>query len=626
MSRAPDKSKSSTLSLFRPWVLWGFLLALFFLTLHLAEAWSERAGIENLRQAGGHRLDLYVSSLENALDKYEYLPFILSLNSGVIELLKNPKDAAGNAVVNRYLKIVNEQAKSASLFVLDLTGTALASSNWDSVHSFVGHNYAFRPYFENARKGRGGRFYGIGVTSGEPGYFLSHPVHHGGKRIGVAVAKVGLEKLEQTWEQSAERVMVVDAKGVIFLSSVNPWKFKTLGPLSPEVLGDIARTKQYGSATLEPIPLSVQTAIGPAARVVSLRSEGSKNERGRASEEDFLLQSRVLDRHGWQVIILSPMRPVRAMVRNTVFAAGFVFCFLQLLFFYFRQRRRRIRENIAAKEALQRAHDDLERRITERTADLTAANLLLQQEVADRKRAERVLREAQDELLQAGKMTALGKMSAGITHELNQPLAALRTLCDNAGVLIQRDRIPEAANNLAEISRLVERMGNITEQLKAFARKATLRLVSVPVRRAVSGSLSMFEQRIRAENVSICLVMPEEEIAVLCDEVRLEQVLVNLFRNALDAMKDCVERRLEVAVHGIDKKVSIFVRDSGGGISPEVQPHLFEPFYTTKEVGAGLGLGLAISSGIVKECGGSIRAGNLPDGGAEFVVELQRGK
>jgi two-component system C4-dicarboxylate transport sensor histidine kinase DctB len=362
-------------------------------------------------------------------------------------------------------------------------------------------------------------------------------------------------------------------------------------------------------------------SLGADARIISLRTNTPQGAPGNGPK--YLAHGRSLAESDWRVFLLSDLEPVATARQYAAAGAALAFAFLLLLAFYLSQRRRAIAESLAAKVALQRAYDELERKVSERTADLTAANINLHREVTDRKRAEQTLREAQEGLVQAGKLAVLGQMSAGITHELNQPLAAIHTLSDNAVVLLQRGRATEVETNLATISELVDRMAKITGQLKAFARKSPAQLIAVPVRRAVSNALFLVERRLRIEGVSFEREIPEEDVHALCDSNRLEQVLVNLFTNALDAMAGCPVRRLKVRIWQDWNRVFISVRDSGTGIPQSALDYLFEPFFTTKEQGKGLGLGLAISAGIVRDFGGMLKAQNLPEGGAEFIIELQ---
>lgn len=286
------------------------------------------------------------------------------------------------------------------------------------------------------------------------------------------------------------------------------------------------------------------------------------------------------------------------------------------------ERRRHLRHRLAARETLQKAYDELEHKVEARTADLSAANHKLQDEISERIRAERTLRAAQEELIQAGKLAVIGQLSTGIAHELNQPLAALRTLSANAGRFLERGDADTARANLARIAELADRMGRITGQLRSFARKSSG--LSEPVRlgQALDNVLALLEARLRRSATVVERNGPREEAVVSCDPNRLEQVLVNLVGNALDAMAGQSQPRIEIDWACADGVVRLHIRDHGPGLSDEARSHLFEPFFTTKQAGDGLGLGLAISAGIVRDSGGSLQGANHPDGGAVFTLEL----
>jgi len=288
----------------------------------------------------------------------------------------------------------------------------------------------------------------------------------------------------------------------------------------------------------------------------------------------------------------------------------------------FNERRRHLRDRLAAREALQQAHDDLERKVFERTADLSAANRRLQDEVVERVRAEHTLREAQDELIQAGKLAVIGQLSTGIAHELNQPLSALRTLSSNATRFLDRGDQATARSNLERIAQLTDRMGQITSQLKAFARKSSGLPRAVDVRLAVSHAVALLEQRLLTMGARVDTVFPDGPLHALCDANRLEQVMINLIGNALDAMPDQPNPLVEVRGEALPGVVRLAIRDHGAGLSGQAQARLFEPFFTTKEAGIGLGLGLAISAGIVADFGGTLSGANHPEGGAVFTLDL----
>jgi two-component system, NtrC family, C4-dicarboxylate transport sensor histidine kinase DctB len=582
----------------------------------LGIAWTsaERIGIERLRDTGSHKLDLYEASLESALAKYDYLPGVVALRQEVVALLRSPAAPGLQQSVNLYLSEVNTEAHSAVLYVLDTRGLTLAASNWNEEASFVGMDLSYRPYFHDAVERGTGRFYGIGTTSGKPGFYYSQAIRDHDEVIGVAVVKVSLDHVEQAWSGGSDIALVVDASGVVFLASDPEWKFKTFGPLQPAAAAAIEKSRQYAGVRLAPLGLAVEPAAIDGARIVATADGGPRKR--------YLELAHPTPEPTWRLILLTDYSPVNVLIRNTVAFTAVALAFVFLLFLYLHQRRRAINASLAAKGALQRAHDELERKVAERTADLVAANEQLGCEVAERQRAEHVLREAQDGLVQAGKLAVLGQMAAGITHELNQPLAALRTLSDNARLLLAKARTDDVHNNLTLISQLTDRMAKITGQLKAFARKSRLHLGPVSVRRVLGSVQALLEQRLRTEGVAIIEDWSEDDVEVRAEANRLEQVLVNLIVNALDAMQDAPIRRLEVSVRERAGRVSIAVRDTGPGIAPDLLARIFEPFFTTKAPGAGLGLGLAISAGIIREFGGSLIAANRSQGGAEFTIDL----
>lgn len=585
--------------------------------------WSIRNGINGLRETGTHRLEVYVTSLESVLAKYDYLPKTLELNKDVLRLLQNPHDPHMVGAVNHYLEQVNEQAKSNTIYILDLNGVAVASSNWNKPNSFVGVDLAFRPYVKDALHQTPGRFYAIGTTSNEAGYYFAHGIYSNGKILGVATVKVSLEKLEKTWVQGAEKVMLVDENNVIFLSSVPALKYKTLGRLSQKTLDRLNYTHQYYKQKLEPIHFIDTENFYDGTRVVSIAQDAAEPGAANPTGSDLLTQGRTLLQPNWRFILLSDLSKVKKNARAASAFAAVLFGFLMFLCLYLRQRQMAILQSVAAKEALQHAYENLELMVAERTSELHSTTKELSQEIAERRQAQQALQTTQDELIQAGKMAVLGQMSAGITHELNQPLTALRTMSDNALVLLERGHFDQARKNLFTISEIVDRMGTITRQLKIFARKSTSILTVVSLRNAVTNALFLVERRLQLENVRVTQAIPDEDVFALGDNNRLEQVLVNLFANALDSMANTANPCLTVTVQADAERVVIAVMDNGPGIPDQVVAHLFEPFFTTKEQGAGLGLGLVISAQIVREFGGILSGQNSSEGGAVFSVELR---
>jgi two-component system C4-dicarboxylate transport sensor histidine kinase DctB len=614
--------------------------ALAFAALVAAGAWTayryaERAETSAIIERAAHRLDVDESTLNGELTRYDYLPALLTLNPGIAELLEHPTDAALVAHVNRYLADVTTDSQAAAIYVLDLHGTTLAASNWNQPVSFVGRNFSYRPYFIDALRSGTGRFYGLGSTSRLPGYFYAARIGGGGRELGVVATKISLDSVEALWKRGDETVLVADANGVVFLSSFPGWKYRTLHPLSAAARARIEAKRQYeGPGALEPLGLVPRRRLAPNAEVdaVSAPNPLVASPSGKR-RTDFVVVSRTVSGTDWKIMSLTDIAPARKSARYAALVAALGLSLATIGTLYLIQRRKVIAQRLAMRETLERMNDELERKVTRRTGALARANHSLRSEIAEHKRTEATLKSTLEELVQAGKMALIGQMSAGITHELNQPLAALRTLSDNALLFLQRGRREEAENNLRVIGELIERMGKITAQLRRFSRKGPAELAPVAVERALANALFLVELRLRKEAVEVVRERPDpspahSDIWVLADANRLEQVLVNLFANALDAMLDSPVRQLSITVRideADDAFVDMVVADTGPGIPDAVRTRLFEPFFTTKPPGAGLGLGLAISAGIVREFGGTLKADEpSPTGGASFRLRLRR--
>ncbi len=611
--RGPAGWTSATLA------AWCAVLAAALALAYLAYWWTERLTIERLRASGAQRLEVYAGSLDNLLDKYDFLPRMLELNKEVTALLQHPDDLDLRQSVNEYLERVNRQAGSSTIYIVNLQGRTQAASNWREKSSFVGDNVGFRPYLQDALRGKPGGFYGIGTTNQEPGYFFAHGIYHEGRMLGVATVKVNIEGLEKDWVQGADKVMLTDANGVIFLTSSPAWKYKTLRPLPDTVRQHLERTRQYHTHALTPLNFTYDQPRADNTRIVAIGDADAAPAFGNAPR--MLAQTRSLAPRNWTFIYLSDLSSARANARAASIFACVAFGFLLMLFLYLRQRQRTIAQRLQAKEDLQNAYNNLETMVAERTSSLNQMTQSLSQEIEVRRQAEQKLHLTQNELYQAGKMAVLGQMSASITHELNQPLTALRTMSDNAVILFERGRMEEVKNNLKTISQIVARMGSITGKLKVFARKSNTGLTAVSIHTAITNALVLIERRLELDKVTFQLHISNEDVYALCDGNRLEQVLLNLLTNALDSMADCAQRKLTLDVNSDRERVVIRVTDSGPGLSEETRAHLFEPFYTTKPQGQGLGLGLAISEQIVRDFGGSLRADQV-DAGARFVIEL----
>ena len=583
---------------------------------------AQQLGLADLQATGLHRLDLYTASLEREIGKYAFLPGTLGLERDVLALLGHPGDNALAPRVSAYLEQLNERAGTLAIYLVDTTGHVVASSNWRRADSFLGEDLAFRPYFRDAMANGSGRFFGIGTTRGEPGYYLASALADESRTLGVAVIKVSLEQLENSWTTVEAPAIVSDENGVVILGSVADWKFTTLRPLDEKTRSAFDQTQQYNRRALKPLGMNELRELDHGARLVRIAKDGPEMVSVYPVAGRFLAQSRPLPGTPWTLTVLSHLEQVDDIAQSRATVAVVVTALLFMLGLMANERRRHLKDRLAAREALQKAHDELELKVEERTADLSAANQLLQDEVTERIRAERTLRAAQDELVQAGKLAVIGQLSTGIAHELNQPLTALRTLSGNSMRFLDRGDLATTRANLERIAQLADRMGAITGQLRTFARKSGGQLQPVSLYRALDNALALLDSRLAQANADVCRSCPLPAPIALCDVNRLEQVLINLIGNALDAMDGQPAPRIEIGCEVVGRKAWLAVRDHGPGLDDEVISHLFEPFFTTKQAGVGLGLGLTISAGIVRDFGGTLSGANHPDGGAVFTLEI----
>lgn len=600
---------------------WIILVGLIMAAVFFTYSWSKRNGYAGLNALSSHELDIYVAGLDSELGKYEYLPGVVELDSDVLSLMASPSEKSHLGKVNQRLTNLNVRAGSLAIFLLDLSGTARASSNWYQPASFVGKNFSSLPYFSDAVQGNQVSFFSHSETLRSPEYNFMHPIRKNGLIIGLTVVKISLEPIEANWTASithsdSKKLLVIDENDVIVMSSVQQWKHQKTPILSAMLNAKLDR-QASSPERIEPLGMLIERPL----------EDGTHLLRQLAVAEDspgihYVTQERFMSRPGWRLVTLSSASDVIRNAQSAAFAAGAVASLISLIGMYLAQRRRAIANQLAARAQLQRAHDELESRIIERTAELHHANQNLMLEVSERKRTEEILREAQDELIQASKLALLGQMAAGITHEINQPLTALRSLSHNTRLLLQRGRTERIDQNLLAISDITERIGRITEQLKSFARKAPLAITPVDLSRSVDNALLLLASRIRSEHVEVKREV-DKSFLVLCDGNRLEQVLINLIANALDAMQNVQPRVLTIYARPHDERILIRITDTGPGIAEPVLSRLFEPFFSTKPPGKGLGLGLVISAGIVREFGDALRAENTGSGGAAFEFSLK---
>ncbi|MBI7724428.1 sensor histidine kinase [Pseudomonas aeruginosa] len=557
---------------------------------------AERYYSEQLAEQNRQTLDLYVANLLGTLRRYEELPQILGGLPVLRQALQQPGDPLLQKIANEALADIRRRTGADVIYLLQPDGTTQVASNWAQADSFVHRNFAFRPYYREAMQGRLARFFGLGTTSIKRGYYFASAVKEGSRIIGVLVVKVDLEHIERLWGNSPEQLLVIDNYGVVILSSREDWRFHASRPLSAAERDEIHANIPY--PVQDPKPLRLQQSA-------------------------WLSQSRTLPETGWTVSIYAPRTLIERPVRSVLLIGGATLLALLLLLTLLTLSRRHYLDRIALEAEAKR---QLEERVLERTRELENANAQLQQEVHEREQAQRELMRAQDEVVQAGKLTALSTMSASISHELNQPLAAIRSYADNARVLLDHQRTEDARGNLEQISDLTTRMASIIAHLKAYARGARRAPENVQLQPAIEDALSMLASRRRAMNVELLRDVPDAPLWVQAGETRLRQILGNLLTNALDALAEkAPPRRLWVIASQDQHGVILTLRDNGPGFSEDALAHAHEPFFTTKTTAKGLGLGLAICDNLLRALGGRLEMGNHLEGGAVVRLHLLPG-
>lgn len=599
-----------------------FILVLMALAGGIAFRTSMTSSLIDLQATTSQRLDLYANSLNAEIEHFSHLPSILGLSPHIDNLLHSPANQKYQQLANIYLENLSERTGATAIYIQDVRGQVVATSNWHRPDSYLGENDGFRPYFTDVLNGHPGRFFGVGTTKSEAGYYLSEGLFDKGRLIGVAVVKVSLSRLEKTWRDSKTLVMVADQNDVVILSSEPGWKFTTLKPFSTALQDAFDRSRQYNRMRLQPLGLEEVRTLDDGMDIVRLPKGRKRTLLALNYPSNFLAQTLRLPASEWRLIVLLSLQPVYELAVNRAALASVLTALSLVGLLLLNERRRRLRDKLAAKEALQQAYNDLEIKVHERTADLSLANALLQNEVTERTRTEVTLRKAQDELVQAGKLAVIGQLSTGMAHELNQPLAALRTLSGNTVKFLERGQIDMAQTNLNTINHLVDRMGQITGALKSYARKSTSSIGTVDIYQAIENTLVLLMPRVHEAQIRVERPDEPERFWARCDANRFEQVLLNLLTNAVDAVQSQAERVVWLTCQQGAECIVLRVRDSGEGLPEDIRQQLFEPFFTTKPVGIGLGLGLTLSAGIIAEAGGSLTADNHAEGGAVFTLML----
>jgi len=550
------------------------------------------------------QLERFASHIYSRLDKYAHIPRLIAKDKALVDALKTPDNPAQIDITNRHLKQINTVIQASDTYLIDAKGFTIAASNWDHTLSFIGRNFAWRPYFKRALEGERSQYFALGSTSGKRGYYYSFPVSHGAIILGVVVVKMDLTAIEENWKSKRNYFVATDPNQVIFMSSKPEWLFKSLTALSLETRMAIKNSRQYLDQDIRSLNLVGNLDL-PTGELANAKYSGITR--------DYIVSSRPIDNLALNIRVLTPKSQLLLACLTFLGILCLVFAIIYLLstLLYQRQLKRLQFEQLQAA-----ANQKLEIQVMERTAELHA-------EIAERTRTAQALKQTQSELIQAAKLAVLGQMSASISHELNNPLAAIRSYADNGRLFLAKGKVERTEENLNRIAVLTERMARISEQLKSFARKSDPdEKVSANLAPIILASKELIQPQLKKQQVNLELQLADSPMMVIVNPLQIEQVLINLLTNAMQALDTTSDKQICLSVEQEQDAWWIHIDDNGPGISPDRQQSLFEPFYTTKK--NGLGLGLSISQQIIRSMDGELSISTSPMGGARFSVRLSK--
>ncbi|MGQ3485961.1 ATP-binding protein [uncultured Roseovarius sp.] len=570
--RPPKVTRTRTTS-WRARLAFAFLVVVAIAVVFVTNRLLTDRFTETTRNRAELRLVLYGGNLLSELRQNAIVPQLLARDPALISAL-NTGDYTQST--QRLISFVDEIG-AASLTLLDRDGRTVASTDRNS----LGQSHRQAPYYVDALRSKDTIFKVLRDETGRYRFFYSRRVDSQNQVVGVIMVEVDLGKYERAWAGISDAVLVTNSEGEIILATEPRWR----GLSEAEAL------------QREPVDSAIERAIQATADWTALPADAYLR-----GEAVMRVEGRVAFR-GWRIASFTTYASVREKVNGFLALEIMGFAILLALAFWILNRKTALRAALFQRES----------------AELRALNARLQREIAERERVQENLAVAEQTLAQSSKLAALGEMSAAVSHELNQPLAAMKTYLAGARLLLNRNRPDEALSSFQRIDDLLERMGAITKQLKSYARQSGDTFEPVNLGDALSSALAMMEPQLRQRHVNITRTLPKDPVQVMGDRVRVEQVMINLLRNAMDATEGVDEPTIDILLAAGETAV-LTVRDNGHGI--DNFDNLFEPFYTTKQPGDGVGLGLAISSGIVNDLGGRLTARNASGGGAVFEVQL----
>ncbi|MFQ3230184.1 MAG: two-component system C4-dicarboxylate transport sensor histidine kinase DctB [Reinekea sp.] len=649
----------------------------------------------SIQEKASQRLSVYQNSLQASIQRFEYLPAVLSNDPRIQRALLNSE--SGTAV-SSLLSNINNRSGADEIFVMDSNGNTIGASNYLTKTSFVGQNYAFRPYYQSARNGEQGFYFAVGATTGKAGLFFAEPIIVDLEFIGVVVVKITFDSLEANWAQSGEKIWLSDEHDIVFLSYNSRWLYHGLRPLSPQESSHLIDTKQYGEHSVAILKTRLDSSAHP---IVNLPMVG-----------DHILFQQQIPGIKWHLNWLYPTSQIESAVARSVYSIVFAYMILVIAILWIRERVRNAQSQsklatlIAQRETHQRAiiegtdaglinltHDgkttfvnpqakrlfrlaenelpDIHRLVTgwrgvysaieaidsigirsdgssfpilvtssaiglsepheylitihdvselkQAQLELVKSNDELEQRVVARTEE---LKRAEKELSHSQRLASLGRMSSAIAHEINQPITALSSYAASSELLIQRNQPEKVLSNLKKITGLIERLSYISRQLRMVSGKRNTGLATIKLLPVVQYAQDVLSANLTQAGISLNIDVSEQASA-MGNSMMLEQVVVNLIKNAIDAVSSVNNPQITISVE-LGSSALVRVSDNGIGLTADEITHIFEPFYSAKQFDEGLGLGLAISYSLVSDMGGQLKVNSQLGEGTLFTIALAR--
>ena len=622
-------------NLMTPFVLFSLLLGAAGLTAthFLAGQFQEKIVTQQLNEAA-NKANLQIDS---ELDKFKQIPNLLSHDPRLLSYFdSSPQtDKISAAQLNQLLFEWSNQSQADTIYIHDPSGTVVASSNYQKPRTFVGENFSFRPYFASAIQGNNTHYVALGARSNVRGYFLSSPLYVENDIVGVITVKVSLENLENILTSDEFEIVVLDSNQVVFLSSQTPWLYHSLLPLTQQQQTDISLQRQYGQSEISIIEVFRSSSSQPEANANrsnnlqsnQIQKELTANQLFKLGT--FNLYPAAVSNNQYQVVALKETRAelIKVLQIDVIFVV--IYSLVMLIAWSWRQ-------TYVAKVALTRLNQNLEQTVDKRTHYLKQSNQQLQQTIFQYQESQLKLKQTEQELTQTAKLAVLGELSASINHEINQPLAALRTYSENSLKLLEMERTDLVKSNLEKMIVLNNTITDIIARLKVFTRKVTKKEHHVAnLHQAVNNATSILSALMIKQGITLRLSTVPDDINIAIHPTELEQVLVNLIHNATQALpQQAIDQQtllqqttaqqaipqigVEWQLH--EDMCQVIIWDNGIGMSADKLEQLFDPFFTTKP--EGLGLGLSISKRIIEAYHGSISAAQLEPSGMVFSLNI----